>query len=258
MSLHGKAPRGAAAPAERSATLLVPVLDLAGGLVVHAVRGQRERYLPVESVLVDVAEPLAVAVALHACSGAAALYIADLDAILGRGENAAAVRAIARGVACELWLDAGTADAAGALAARACGAKRIIVGTESLPTLEALDEIAAAVGRENMMISLDVLGGKLVSRAGRLSGLPPLEALEKLAASGWERFILLTLDGVGAEGGPDWALLAPARRLAPKAELFAGGGVRGPQDMRKASELGLEGALVGTALHRGRLAAGMW
>ncbi|MEA4855453.1 MAG: HisA/HisF-related TIM barrel protein [Solidesulfovibrio sp.] len=234
---------------------LVPVLDILDGVVVQAVRGERQRYRPVRSRLVEGAAPLAVARALFDVTRAEALYIADLDAILGRGGNVTAVSALSEALGCAVWVDGGVADAAGARAVLACGAARVVVGTECLEGLDALAGIVAAAGRERLVVSLDVLGGRLLSRAPELSGLEPLAGLRRLAGLGCDRFILLTLDGVGTGGGPDWRLLEPARRLFPEAAFWGGGGVRGPADLRRAAALGLDGMLVGTALHQGWIGA---
>ena len=90
---------------------VIPVLDLLDGHVVRAVRGERTAYRPIQSRLAAASEPLPLARALLAASGARTLYIADLGAILQRGAHAsmlAALRAALPGI--ELWLDAGYAD----------------------------------------------------------------------------------------------------------------------------------------------------
>ena len=66
---------------------VVPVIDLKGGMAVHAVRGERERYRPVRSVITDDAgDPVALARAFASELGLDELYVADLDAIGGEGE----------------------------------------------------------------------------------------------------------------------------------------------------------------------------
>src|SRR5205807_4878109 len=54
---------------------IVPVVDLKGGIVVHARRGQRADYAPLRSPLVDGCEPVAVARALCAAANATTLYV---------------------------------------------------------------------------------------------------------------------------------------------------------------------------------------
>src|SRR5581483_10968271 len=122
---------------------LVPVLDLKAGLAVHAVRGERDRYAPVRSVLAPSADHVALASAFRAALGCQACYVADLDAITGAGDNGAVIRAIAA-LGLAVWLDAGVARAAAARAL-ACGAQRVIVGTETLRDPGELPAIVTAL-----------------------------------------------------------------------------------------------------------------
>ena len=73
---------------------LIPVMDLKDGLVVHAVRGERQRYQPVKSVLCPTAQPLDVALAFRDQLGLSELYIADLDAIQGSGDHRSLIAAL--------------------------------------------------------------------------------------------------------------------------------------------------------------------
>jgi hypothetical protein len=77
---------------------VIPVLDLLDGHVVRAVRGERTAYQPIHSPLAATSEPLHIARALLAASGARTLYIADLGAILQQGAHVEtlAVRAYRR------------------------------------------------------------------------------------------------------------------------------------------------------------------
>jgi len=77
---------------------VVPVIDLKAGTAVHAVRGERESYRPVRSVIAGAdGDALALAHAFRAQLGLDELYVADLDAIGGAGdrERVAPDRAIA-------------------------------------------------------------------------------------------------------------------------------------------------------------------
>ena len=72
--------------------------------------------------------------------GVSALYIADLDAIERRAPQHAVVRTIAS-VGVPVWLDAGIASSDDAQQALECGASRVIVGLETLPSFEVLESI---------------------------------------------------------------------------------------------------------------------
>jgi phosphoribosylformimino-5-aminoimidazole carboxamide ribotide isomerase len=74
---------------------VVPVVDLKGGVVVRARSGERASYRPIETPLSATSEPLDVVAGLLAVHPFRKLYIADLDAIEGRG-NAAILDRIAK------------------------------------------------------------------------------------------------------------------------------------------------------------------
>jgi phosphoribosylformimino-5-aminoimidazole carboxamide ribotide isomerase len=67
---------------------LIPVVDLLNGEVVHARKGQRSHYLPLQSSLCQGTQPETVVGALLDLYPFRTLYIADLDAIQRRGSHA--------------------------------------------------------------------------------------------------------------------------------------------------------------------------
>ena len=62
---------------------VIPVIDLKGGLAVHAVRGDRERYRPLRSRIAEGSDPVDLTHAVRERFGLDELYVADLDAIGG-------------------------------------------------------------------------------------------------------------------------------------------------------------------------------
>lgn len=233
---------------------IVPVIDLMEGIVVHALKGERERYQPVQSILTSSAQPVEVARRLQMETSCGALYIADLDAIQGKGQNTEAIGEIAAHIDADLWVDAGTADVESADRLLTAGADIVIIGSETLTTMQQLRRIRDSIARDKLILSLDIVGGRVRSAAESLKDLEPLEALERLVFEGLECFILLTLDAVGTGGGPDLPLLDRAKRSFPRLTLIAGGGVKTPEHLRALSATKVDGVLVATSLHRGWIA----
>jgi phosphoribosylformimino-5-aminoimidazole carboxamide ribotide isomerase len=242
---------------------IIPVLDLAGDVAVHAVRGERDRYLPVKSRLAPEAgaDPVRLLLAYRDRLGVDTCYVADLDAIRGVGSHAVVLAAMAAAApAVTLWTDDGGADPEAALALLAPqgpGARRVVVGTETLSGLEAFGAIADALGPARMVASLDLRDGRLLWGAPARATCPadPLEALDAAARAGVEAVILLDLSRVGAGAGPDLDLVRRASARQPGLALFAGGGVRDAADLDALERAGAAGALVATAIHAGRLSA---
>jgi HisA/HisF family protein len=233
---------------------VVPVIDLKAGTAVHAVRGERERYRPVRSVIAGAdGDPLALARAFRAELGLDELYVADLDAIGGEGDPATALGALAREA--RVMVDAGASEPARARALLDLGARRVIVGTETLSGPDALKRLLAELPERTVILSLDLRDGLALSLDPQLAGLPALDAMARLARAGLREAIVLDLARVGSGSGPDVALIAELRAAFPDLELLAGGGVRDVADLRALDAAGAAGALVATALHGGVIGA---
>ena len=217
----------------------------------HAVRGERERYRPVTSVLTDDGgDPLALARALRSELGLEELYVADLDAITGTGSNRSAIAALAHEM--KLMVDAGISEPQKARELRALGSLRVIVGTETLSGPDALDRLLD-VG--NVVLSIDLRDGRLLSPDPQLTGLSAPDALKRLHDTRLSDVIVLDLARVGSGAGLDIDLIAELHATFPDLQLLAGGGVRDIEDLRALDAAGAAGALVATALHKGVIGA---
>jgi len=230
---------------------IIPVLDLMGGQVVQGIRGDRARYQPLRSSLTPSSAPLPVARALQAETNCDTFYIADLDAIERTADQRSTILALAEGLPANLWLDAGVSDVGVVQRWLDGGVDRVVVGSETLDSVASLQAIGTSYSNEQLVFSLDVQQGQVLSRCAELRAAPPLSVLDRLAAAGWSQVIVLTLDRVGTGGGPDWRLLENARRAFPGLSLIAGGGVRSIEELHRLSRMGMSGVLLASALHRG-------
>ena len=206
---------------------LIPVLDLRRGRVVRAVRGERERYAPVRSVLVRGSEPRRVLAALLRLAPFDTVYLADLDAIQGGRPQRRLLAALCRAhPRAEFWIDSGPPPAR-PLPANA----RAVLGTEFLAADARLPPGA--------VLSLDFDAGGL--RGADDAWLEPRR---------WPpRVIAMCLHRVGSGAGPDWALLDRLRRGG--ARPAAAGGVRDARDARLLFRRRLD-VLAASVLHRAR------
>ncbi|WP_336486949.1 HisA/HisF-related TIM barrel protein [Methylobacterium nigriterrae] len=221
---------------------VIPVIDLRHGRVVRARRGERHSYAPIETSLAKGSEPGPVAAALAGAVAARTLYLADLDAIMeGAPPDLAALEAVAR--ACPgvtLWLDAGFAEPSAVEAVLAGGLARPVLGSESQRDTALLRALGSRA-----ILSLDSRGAERLDPAD-LNARPEI----------WpDDVIVMSLARVGAGLGPDLDGLAAARALAPRARLYAAGGVREAADLAALRAAGAAGALVASAIHDGRITA---
>ena len=255
-------------------TFVIPVVDLLGGQVVRAVRGDRRNYRAIESALCAGSDPLTVARALLAHCHSRTLYVADLDALQGGPRQIGLLRGLLRGLllalpATEFWVDAGFADAAQARSLReqlgasvGASAARVVpvFGSESLRSRADLqacfapDATPAASRAATPAAAPQAHGTQAALSLDRRDGL-------RLDAAGcWDapalwpqRVIVMTLERVGSDAGPDLDTIAEVRRKAPGATVIGAGGIRDAADLAAAATAGADAWLVASALHDRRL-----
>jgi phosphoribosylformimino-5-aminoimidazole carboxamide ribotide isomerase len=236
---------------------IIPVIDLVDGRVVHAVKGERQYYQPVKSVLCNSHDPITIARAFRDRLKLSEIYIADLDAIqsAGRRNHKEVIAILARKERIHIILDAAVSDMENARAWLDLGVRKVVIGSETLDTWDALRSMPAAIAQDRIVFSLDLRGGKILSRCAALAALSPMKALKRLHSTGWNEVILLDLKRVGSEEGPDSILAARARAAFPDLRLLIGGGISNPEQLAELKAKGMAGVLVATALHRGIILA---
>jgi phosphoribosylformimino-5-aminoimidazole carboxamide ribotide isomerase len=219
----------------------IPVIDLMGGAVVHARRGDRASYRPLASPLSLTSDAVDVVRGLLAVYPFPALYVADLDAIQNSGHNLAALRRIrVEFPRLEMWIDNGAANSAALEALISADLGAPVIGSESQRD-GAL--IAQHRGSRPIVLSLDFRGDAFQG---------PTEILAEPAL--WpRRIIVMTLARVGSGAGPDLERFAAIRSIAGARELYAAGGVRDAADLSALKAAGASGALIATALHERRV-----
>jgi phosphoribosylformimino-5-aminoimidazole carboxamide ribotide isomerase len=219
------------------------------GEVVHAQGGKRSGYRPIRSPLCASSEPREVVSAFLQLYDFINIYIADLDAIRGDPAQTDSIASLIRAFPqLEFWLDAGFRQTADVQPWQSVPGLRLVLGTESLASIAAYQEIAAGLSKNGAERPPPILS--LDSRRGQQLGPAPLFARPAL----WPRdLIAMNLDTVGSGLGPDLTGIRRWRQLAPAHRLYAAGGVRGPADLKALAAEGIAGVLLASALHKGAI-----
>ncbi|MGC3993339.1 MAG: bifunctional 1-(5-phosphoribosyl)-5-((5-phosphoribosylamino)methylideneamino)imidazole-4-carboxamide isomerase/phosphoribosylanthranilate isomerase PriA [Propionicimonas sp.] len=224
--------------------VLLPAVDVQGGQAVQLTQGVAGS----EKVFGD---PLAAARRWQDAR-ASWLHLVDLDAAFGRGSNAEAIAAITAAMDLNVELSGGIRDDASLARALATGCRRVNIGTAALENPEWCDRIITEHG-DRIAIGLDVRGTRLAARGWTREGGDLWETLDRLNAAGCARYVVTDVASDGMLSGPNLELLSEvcARTDAP---VVASGGVTTLDDLRALRALvplGVEGAIVGTALYVG-------
>lgn len=223
---------------------IIPVIDLKDGQVVHARGGLRDSYEPIRSSLVDGSGPLDVVRALCRLHPFKTLYIADLDAIEGRGDHGAVLGELKAAFPhLRLWVDNGLSSEHECRRWMRDDWGALVLGSESQKDAASLASLSGEFDEERVILSLDFKGDDF---------LGPPALLEETEC--WPpNIIAMTLARVGGQSGPDLERLAWLRERAPARRIYGAGGVRHVEDLNRLATLGISGVLVASALHDGRI-----
>ena len=233
---------------------VIPVIDILNGVVVHAVRGKRHEYQPLQSILCKSVEPLEVAKSFKKL-GFNEVYIADLDAITGGAVNFQVFKRIAKETKLKLMVDAGASNLETAEKLLASGVSKVVIGTETLCSKGFVAEAVKLFGSERVIVSLDLNGEKVLTQLDLEGCKSPPRLLRDFKEMGVSEVIVLDLTRVGSGGGVNVDFLKKALEQAATG-VFVGGGVRDINDLVELKELGVSGVLVATALHSGKISIG--
>jgi len=224
--------------------VLLPAVDVQNGQAVQLVQGVAGS----EKVF---GEPLAAAQRWQD-DGAEWIHLVDLDAAFGRGSNAEIIAEIVGAMNLYVELSGGIRDDASLERALATGCRRVNIGTAALENPEWCEEVIASYG-DRIAIGLDVKDTRLAARGWTREGGDVYETLARLSDAGCERFVVTDVASDGMLTGPNIQLLKSIC-ASTTAKVVASGGISSLADVRTLTDLvplGVEGAIIGTALYVG-------
>lgn len=222
----------------------MPAIDVRGGRVVRLRRGRVEEETVYPDGPVDAARRFAA-------QGATWIHVVDLDAALGEGNNRTVITDAISASPASVQLGGGLRDVGAVDEAVAAGAARVVVGTEAVTNEMFVPQIVGRHG-DRVVVALDVDGERVRIRGWAEDAGPIDEALPRLEAAGAPRFLVTSVSRDGMLEGPDLSLYRRLGGLTSR-PILASGGVRHASDLRALMGTGVEGAVVGRALHEGAL-----
>jgi phosphoribosylformimino-5-aminoimidazole carboxamide ribotide isomerase len=230
---------------------IIPVIDILNKTVVHAVKGQRSNYHPIESILFKSTEPLEVAKGFEAL-GFNDLYVADLDAIIDCSSHFQPLRSIADETGLKVMVDAGVTSVPRAQKLLASGVSKLIIGTETLQSKKFVEQAVEIFGSDRVVVSLDLKGDKVLVKMRFDGCLNPICLLQDFKQMGVTQIIVLDLLRIGSNEGVNTDFL---KKVIAEVgvDVYVGGGVRDINDLTELRNIGVSGVLIASALHTGKI-----
>ena len=221
---------------------LYPAIDVQGGRVARSRTSD---------------EPLAVA-RRYARDGARWIHFVDLDRAHGTSDNRELTRRFLAGAPLPVQLGGVGGRGLGTEAAIAellgWGAGRVVIGSRTAMNADLVAQLLARHGPERLAIGIDARNGRVAPRdAGSpaMFAMSPVELARIVHSLGARTVIYTDAARDGMLGGAD---LEGARAIVDLGglDVIVSGGIAALDDLRRAADAGLAGAIVGRALHEGR------
>ncbi len=224
---------------------LLPAVDVQGGRAVQLVQGVAGS----EKVFGDPVE----AALNWQNRGAEWIHLVDLDAAFCRGNNRALLAEIVGRLDVRVQVSGGIHNDEALTVAMATGCHRVNIATEALERPEWCAQVIADHG-DRVTVGLDVHGRTLAARGWTREGGDLYDVLARLDSEGCARYVVTDVNKDRMLQGPNLDLLRDVCAATAR-PLVASGGITELADLEALQGLlddGIEGAIIGTALHERR------
>ncbi len=225
---------------------IFPAIDLYEGKAVRLYKGDYAQMTVYSDDPVSVARDFAA-------QGARFIHLVDLEgAKNGTTPNLETVRAIVQATDLFAEVGGGVRSMETIEAYLDAGVKRVILGTAAVTDEDFLYRATRAFG-ERVAVGADVKDGKIAIRGWtETSDLTPDAFCRRMQQLGVETVICTDVSKDGAMMGANHNLY---RMLCDEFDMqfIASGGVSSIEDVRRLSELGLYGAIIGKAYYTGAI-----
>jgi phosphoribosylformimino-5-aminoimidazole carboxamide ribotide isomerase len=232
---------------------VIPAIDLLNQQCVRLYQGDFSR------VTVYSADPVELA-RRYRDAGLRRLHVVDLDgARTGSPQNMELITAMASQVGLAVQAGGGLRDIDRALALRAAGAERVVVGSVAAEMPDTALEWLDRLGAEHLVLAFDVRVAEnedpaVLTRGWvKDSGNSLWELLDRFCARGARHFLCTDIGQDGTLAGPNLNLYRECKLRFPGASIIASGGVGSLADLQELAATGASAVVTGKALLDGRL-----
>ena len=232
---------------------VIPAIDLLNRQCVRLFQGDFSQ------VTVYAADPIELA-RRYRDAGLRRLHVVDLDgARTGSPQNMDLITAMAGQVGLAVQAGGGLRDIERALALRAAGAERVVVGSIAAEKPDTALEWLDRLGAEHLVLAFDVrvTGNEdptVLTRGWvKDSGSSLWTLMERCCARGARHFLCTDVAQDGTLAGPNLNLYRECSRRFPGAAVIASGGVGSLRDLHELAQTGAAAVVTGKALLDGRL-----
>lgn len=228
----------------------IPAIDIRDGKCVQLYQGDYDRETVFSDSPVDMAR-------MWVDAGAARLHVVDLDgAREGSPVNIDLVEKIARSVTVPVQLGGGVRTVKSARDALSRGVERVIFGTAAAESQDLVSEVIEELGPDAVVIGVDARDGYVAVRGWTESSeTPAIELVAAMEDSGVRRLVYTDIARDGTLTEPNFEA-AQSLVSSTNIGVLVAGGVSSVDHLVRLAQLGVEGAIIGTAIYTGDIDLG--
>ena len=231
---------------------IVPVLDILDSKAVHAIKGERAKYKPLNLKLMKSSNPVEIVEFLNKEFNFKEFYIADLDAITKKNPNFKLLLKILDNPSIQVMLDPGIINKDDLLTYSKFKLNKLILGLETMENINVIKESLEIFGHNKIIISIDMYKEKIISNIKQLKSQNILQVINTIEKFGVKEVILLDLFRVGQKIGGIPPLYIEIRKQF-NGNILIGGGIKDFNDLLMYKDEEFSGILIATALYDGSI-----
>ena len=224
---------------------VIPAVDIRGGKAVRLFQGDYDRETVFDDSPVDAAKR-------WLDIGVTRLHVVDLDgAKTGEQVNIALVERIAALSDVPVQLGGGVRTVSAAQRAIDGGVDRVIIGTAALENDEFVENLCVRLGPERVVAGVDARNGYVAVRGWvEESEIPARDLIARMEKAGVLRMVYTDITRDGTRTEPNFQQVDETLH-ATTLRILVAGGVSHINHLRRLAEMGVEGAIIGTAAYTG-------
>ena len=226
---------------------VIPAIDLRGGKCVQLYQGDYGRETVYGEDPVDTASQ-------WVARGATRLHVVDLDGARdGAPAHLGVVRSIASSVSVPLQFGGGIRTLDTARAVLDAGVKRAMVGTSAVETPDLIGVLSSDLGAEALVVTVDARDGYVAVKGWTQSSrVQASELIGRMEDIGVRRFLYTDIACDGTLTEPNFHAIEDLVG-GTSGRLLVAGGISSVAHLERLAGLGVEAAVVGTALYEGNI-----
>lgn len=226
--------------------IILPAIDIRQGKCVRLKQGAKE------AMKIYHDDPVEMALKLEA-EGAEYVHVVDLDgAFDGTGIHGDLIRRLVKKLTIPVEVGGGIRTAASAESYIDAGVSRVIIGSMAVEDPVFVSDLVKRHGKK-IAVSVDAKKGVVATRGWiDSSGVEAISFIKDMKKRGVQTFIYTDIGRDGMLQGPNLKELMAVQQLGDL-NLIASGGISSVKDLEDIANLGIYGAITGTAIYEGRI-----